>query len=227
MGTPTSAPTGGGIIAARFHATGTLILLTVLNLEVPAFAWMAGLGYSIAQHSSRGIAITGIFTAVTLPMGTLGVVWMLRPTKLSRERLLVPRGLRRHKVVPLAEVEAVGMIYVRRSKSAGWDPYVWLRDGSRVRIPGQRFAGQSVYRSAAKTDAHPPSWQKIADSSAGRMCQAIRTAALGVQREGGALEGEHAGFWPASDAGTGFARAYWSADPAVGITLSPARALSP
>jgi hypothetical protein len=228
MGSPSAASTGGGGIVARFRTTGTVILLTVFYMEVPTLAMTAGLCYSIARHSSGGTAITGIFTAVMLPFAILGVVWMLRPTTLTGDRLLVPRGLHRHRVVALTDIAAVGMVYVHGSRSAGWDPYVWLGDGSRLRIPGQRFAGQSVYRSAAKTAAHPPSWQKIADSPAGRMCQALRNAALAAEaNRGGALASEHAGFRSPSDGDAGVALASWSADPAAGIAMSADRSFSP
>ena len=199
----------------RFFITRGQMAVVLLFLLVPipfVSMFIGGLG----GDSAVVVVVSGCLAALCGLFAVWFVAWVARPLALTETALLLPRALRSYRRLPLADIAAVGMVYVRGSRFTQWEPQVWLRDGSRVALPGRRFQGQPPARRPGDKE---PAWSAIADSPAGRMCLRIRQAGLAVQGPYGPLALDTVPYRDngAAPDGKYRARAYWSTVEDLGV----------
>lgn len=215
----TSSSVADGRLVERFSMTGAQLALMSVGV-LPVLGFGAMLVIALRRGPAVMVVMAGVFTPLFALLAVVCLLAVLRPLTLTETALLLPRVLRSYRRIALVDVAAVGMVFVRGRRFAQWAPYVWLREGTPVRLPGRVFDFEPP-------PLHPgdrePSWQVIAASPAGQMCRRIREVALQQQGPYGPLAGDDVRFRD-SDAGPGSryaACAYWSPVEALGIGYPP------
>lgn len=206
-------------LVARFYITGGQLAL--MSLSVLLLLGSAAMLVSALRRSPAIVAvISGGLTTLFALLGVSLVVVVLRPLALTETMLLLPRVFRSYRRIPLVDLASVGMVFVRGRRFAQWAPYVWLREGTPVRLPGRTFDFEPPPQHPGDRE---PSWEAIADSPAGQMCRQIRQVALQQQGPYGPLAVDSATFRDneAAPDCRYAARAFWSPVEAVGIGYPP------
>lgn len=199
----------------RFYLTRGQMAVVLLFLVVPIP--FVSMFLDELRHGS--VVVTAVSGSLALLFGLFAlwfVFWAARPVTLTGTTLLLPRALRSYRRIPLADVAAVGMVYVQGFRYRQWDPHVWLGDGGSVVIPGRRLQGQPPPHRPGDDDL---AWAAIASSPAGQMCLRIRAAALAVQGPDGPLGLDDVRFRGngSAPASKYRARAYWGTVEGLGI----------
>ncbi len=199
--------------------TGAQLAFMSVGL-LPVLGFAAVLLTALRRGPAVVVVVSGTLTALFAGLAVVLLLAVVRPLTLTETALLLPRVLRSYRRIALVDVAAVGMVFVRGRRFAQWAPYVWLREGTPVRLPGRVFEFEPPPQHPGDRE---PSWEVIAASPAGRMCRRVREVALQQQGPYGPLAVDDVKFRgnEAAPNSRYAALAYWSPVEAVGIGYPP------
>jgi hypothetical protein len=175
--------------------------------RVVALVCVAGLGIyclslvSVARTPlGAGMAyLFGLFFLSFLPLSAWAFYSRRRqPNEVTGDSVRLYVGLsRRERVIPLEAIAAVGMVFIRHSKSpSGWFSFLWTEEGESVSL------GLDVCLRKSTDD-----WETLATTPQGSLCIQVLDRARTRQGPSGPIARDSK-----TDRGIGWRSAYWPAN---------------
>jgi len=162
---------------------------------------------ALAPSARTAFSAGAVWFSGCFVLGMLGLsVWLMlaqrrTPGEVTDDSVRLYVGLsRRERVIPLESIAAVGMVFIRQSRSpSGWSSFLWLEDGESVPL------GLDVCLCKSSDD-----WETIAATPQGRLCLQILDRARSRQNASGPIARDRT-----TDRGIGWRSAYWPANRSV------------